>query len=159
MSRRVWVMGSAKKAQEVDNSGVNSETEKPRGKGGNPILQQWKETGVLPEGYEKNPKGGIRKVPPLAVDPATADVDRFLAMKFVLINPAACDTTEIQKWCREWLSKRPAEFMSRYDELEREREAKMKPATEKPVAEVQSDRDVRELISRLLERHLEESRP
>lgn len=123
----------------------------------------WKRTRVVPEGFEVAglpPNQYLRRIRPALpepVDPATTKFDRLLAMRFVVLNPKAQDQNEGHKLCREWLEKRPAEFMARLDALEAEEEERQraKNASEEPAEEFESDRETRELLDRLLERYAE----
>lgn len=128
-------------------------------------MTHWKKTGEVPEGYEAIGTGQnayLRRVrPPLPppVEPTESNTDRLTAMRFVLVNQAAYDSSEIQRWCRVWLEKSPGAFMARLDELESEEKAKRLKATEgeKPADESLGDRETRELLGRLLDRHAEEA--
>lgn len=117
-------------------------------------MKDYRETGVVPEGWDLDASGKfMRKKPPDVVDPATTSFDWLMAMRFVVLNPAACDQTPGHKLCREWLEKRPADFAARLQELEREAKGEREGGGDRAVTPTESDRETRALIDELLERH------
>jgi hypothetical protein len=152
------VSGMAEDSEKAGEGGAEARHQTPYQK----AMAEFRATGLPPEGWEvhtrESGRRDLRRIPPKppeVVDPATTKFDRLPAMRFVLLNPEACDTTEGHKWCRAWLEKAPAQFMAAYDELERAEESRKALPGDRPVTATESDRETRELLDRLLERHAE----
>lgn len=116
---------------------TQSAPSKPANRSGNPILKQWKETGVVPEGYYIDHNKRLRKVgnePPARVDvDSLSDEVLLAAMRHVAVNDPKTDRSQVEKYARQWAEKKPDDFMTHLMELEAE--VKKKTAAGEQVAE------------------------
>jgi hypothetical protein len=134
---------------------------KPANRSGNPVLKQWKETGVLPEGYYLDDKKRLRKVgqePPKRLEPpeVTPEV-QLAAMRHVSFNDPTTDKSEFEKMMREWMRRKPDDFAARLVALEGE--LRKKAGGEEGVSEedelnpTETDEELTRNINELLARH------
>lgn len=134
---------------------------KAANRGGNPILKQYKETGVLPEGYFLDEKNRLRKVgekPPERVDVESLDAEALLAaMRHVAVNDPKTDKSQLEKYARQWAEKKPDDFMTHLWELEAEvkkKAAGVEGAEEEELDPTESDEELTQAINDLIARHL-----